>query len=159
MLLLVVVAGCAKPVPPACDAGTQRAGEAASVLHMACKGRPLAVAWTDIPLDAPGFGISGNTSHGPGRGEDVLTISAQDGRRVELKATTADGATWVISINGQEYRPEDGAIFLVRTGGAAQVTQVKREVSELPANPQAWARLADDIPEVKAFLAEVGGKK
>jgi hypothetical protein len=71
---------------------------------------------------------------------------------------TADGATWAVSINGQEYSLADGAVFLVRAGGGtARVTQVRRDAGGVPATSEAWDRLAGEIPEVKAFLAEVGG--
>ncbi len=154
VLVLLALAGCANPTPPGCDAGAWGAG-GGSVLYMACEGRPLAVAWTDIPLT----GTSGTSSRVPGRAENTIAVGAEGGRRVELSAVTADGVTWAVSLNGREYPLADGAVFLVRTGGGtARVTQVRRDVSGLPATAETWDRLAGEIPEVKAFVAEVGGK-
>jgi len=153
VLVLLVLTGCAKPTPPGCDTGVGRAG-GGSVLYTAREGHVLAVAWTDLPL----AGTSGKLSRVPGRAENTIAVEAGDGRRVELAAVTADGVTWAVSLNGRDYPLVDGAVFLVRTrGGNAQVTQVRRDVSRLPATSEEWDRLAGEIPEVKAFVAEVGG--
>jgi hypothetical protein len=73
---------------------------------------------------------------------------------------TTDGKTGRVTINDKDYRLEDGAVFLVRTGdGPARVTQVKQELSGMKPAADTWDLLGKQNPEVKKFLDELGSKK
>ena len=160
LLALPVLAGCSKPAFPGCDLGAWRGGETTSVQYAACGGNMLVVVWSDISFNEPGFGAYGTSSVNPSQAAYSYGVRSGDGRAVELKVETTDGKAWKVTVNGTEYRREDGALFLVRTrGGAAQVKQVKHELSGLQATAETWERLAQENAEVKAFIAQAGAKE
>jgi hypothetical protein len=80
---------------------------------------------------------------------------ASDGRAVKWKAVTTDGKTGTVTLNGTDYRLEEGAVFLVRTGdGPMQVAQVRQDLSGLKPGAETWELLSKQNAETKKFLDE-----
>jgi hypothetical protein len=127
----------------------------------------LMVVWSDFSNSdqrSPGFSSSNGSkmqsSSFSGWTELQSSIKAGDRPAVQLKARSTDGNAWTITVNDKEYRLEDGAVLLVRThGDSAKVTQVKHDLSGLPATNETWQRLANECPEVKEFTAQAAAKK
>jgi hypothetical protein len=121
------------------------------------------IIWSDISVgDARrgGGGEGGPDSSGGGKATYHGERVAKDGRKVAWAAATSDGKSGTVTINGTEYRLEDGPIFLVRTRGDGQRTQqVRGDLAALKPTAESWERLAKERAEVKAYLARVGARK
>jgi hypothetical protein len=120
----------------------------------------LVAVWSDISGRAAGFRTEQHCTASPGRADWSASVKAEDGRAVKFKGITTEGKPQTVTVNGKEYSLEDGALFLVRTrGGRVRVTQVKRDLSDLPPTSATWDQLAKESPQVKAFLAKAGRGK
>jgi hypothetical protein len=122
----------------------------------------LVVVWSDLSSRGARSetGSSTNFAGSSGQTESHSSVKAGDGRTVQFKCATTDGKTWTVTVNGKEYRLEDGALFLVRTrGGSAKVSQVKQDLSGLQPTKETWQRLAKESPEVKDFMVQAGAKE
>jgi hypothetical protein len=157
LLVLTLLAGCNDPRENhSITNGTSRVGDAASVAYVAYNGKVFA-AWTDISFDELPINTSGATSKGMG----YSWIHTPDLRRsVKLEVRTEDGNSFQMTVNGTNYRTEDGTLFLVRTkNGISEVKQVKQDLSGVPPTSETWNRLAKENAEVKAFMDSVERKK
>lgn len=163
LLLAFVVGGCS-PSPtaiPGCRCNDQVVGDT-HVHYGTFRDVVVVVVWSDLGSPpARGWVNSGSgASVSSERAEYSGTRTASDGRAVEWKAMTTDGKTGRVTINDKDYRLEEGAVFLVRTGdGPARVTQVKQELSGMKPAADTWDLLGKQNPEVKKFLDELGSKK
>jgi hypothetical protein len=150
---------------PDCQNGSMAVGDTI-VQYVSGRDGLLVVVWSDFSnMDqrTGGFGSSNGSraefSGSSGWTELHSSVKASKGRAVQLKARTTDRNAWTVTVNGKEYRLEDGKLFLVRTRGAsAKVTQVKQDLSGLAPTNETWQRLAKECPEVKEFMAQAAAK-
>jgi hypothetical protein len=162
LLAPALLTGCTRPAPPGGSIGTGHVSAETSVAYIAYPDRTFAV-WSDISL---AHGSHGTASLRSG-GEESVSVTAGDGREVTLQVWTTNGKASRVAVNGVEYRVEDGTSFLARTrGDATEVVQLRRTLPGLPDPVEtrrplprdAWWRLAQEQPEVRAFVAGVPGK-
>jgi hypothetical protein len=130
-------------------------------MTMLRNGRLVAAVWCDIDFATDGScaGDCGNqaASRNPSTYNSVRT---RDGRFVEWTVDIKSGQAEVATINGKDFRLEDGSLFLVRTHqNGAPVTQVKTDLNGREPDRAIWRQLAKDNAEVEKFLAEADEKK
>lgn len=162
LFLAIGLVGCS-PYPdaiPSCQINEEPFG-ATDIQSGTFRGDLAIVVWTDL-ADAPAGGSISSASGASASAtlaEYHAERDAHDGRTVQWRASTKDGKSGAVTLNGKDYRLEEGAVFLVRTaGGPARVTQVKQDLSGLKPGLATWDRLRKEKPEVKEFVDEVCGK-
>jgi hypothetical protein len=161
LFLAIGLAGCL-PYPdaiPGCQINEDLFG-ATYIQSASFRGDLAIIVWTDLTYGPAGGSITGATSASASatRAEYHAERDAHDGRAVKWMASTKDGKAGVVTLNGKDYRLEEGAVFLVRTaGGPARVTQVKQDLSGLKPDVVTWDRLRKENPDIKGFIAEVCG--
>jgi hypothetical protein len=151
---------------PDCQSGSMAFGDTI-VQYVSHRDGLLVVVWSDFSQKdqrTGGFGGSNGTttefSGSSGWTELHSSVKAGEGKAVELKARTTDGKAWTVTVNGKEYRLEDGGLILVRTRGAsAKVSQLKQELSGLLPTNETWQKFAKESPEVKEFMAQAAAKE
>lgn len=76
-----------------------------------------------------------------------------DGRSITWEVQTVDGTMGEVQIGGSRYDLADGTLYLVATkGGAADVKQLSRDLSDLPLDHDAVLAFARHDPDLAAFL-------
>src|SRR5579884_3115406 len=79
--------------------------------------------------------------------------ASREGCQVMWEWATRDGQTGTVTINGAEYEPAAGRVFLISTrGGQVQVRQLPRDLSEVQAEQEGFLALADSDPEIARFV-------
>ena len=161
-VLALVVAGCSGPSQVQTSSGDMAAVGETWVQYGTLDNSLVFVIWSDISLEDAS--LSGTGGGGPApRGVKANYHGqrfAKDGRKVEWEAATSDGKTGTVTINGAEYRLQDGPVFLVTTRGDGQrAQQVIADLSALKPTAESWERLAKERAEVKEYLARVGARK
>ena len=163
LILAIGLAGCS-PYPdaiPGCQSNEELFG-ATDIQSGTFRGNLAIVVWTDLAYAPAGGSISGasGASASATQAEYHAERDAHDGRAVKWRASTKDGKSGAVTLNGKEYHLEDGSLFLVRTaGGPVRVTQVKQDLSGLKPGATTWDRLRKENPEAKEFVDQVSGKK
>lgn len=98
-----------------------------------------------MTTEAEGFVIEGH-HRGP------------DGRRVDCRCATKDGHAGVVTINGQAFDLDQGALFLVSTiSGNATIRQLKREMPKL--DGEDFRNLAKNDQEIRDFWTNLAKGK
>jgi hypothetical protein len=65
------------------------------------------------------------------------------------------GQSGILTVNGIDYDPAAGRLFLIRTdGGQVRVTQLRRDLSGLKAEEAEFQRMAKQDADVAPFVAE-----
>jgi hypothetical protein len=78
--------------------------------------------------------------------------SALNGRRVDWRLETADGETATFILDGQQYDPSGGVLFLVSTkDGETQVRQLSRDLSTVQPTNQSCEAFAEADADVSRF--------
>jgi len=97
----------------------------------------LLVIWSDSPN-----GTTAGSTGGPNGFTADGWLTTRDRRRVPFKATSPDGKTGKLVIDGVEYDLAAGRLFLVATsGGKVQVKQLATD----------WSGLNLESPDFRAF--------
>lgn len=78
-----------------------------------------------------------------------------DGRRLAWECETVRGKVGQVTIEGAEFDPAAGTLFLVSTkGGQIQTRQLKRDWSGLRPDEASFAKVAKEDPHIVRFVAE-----
>jgi hypothetical protein len=78
-------------------------------------------------------------------------LRARDGREYPVQCLTADGKTGSVTIDGQTFQLDNGALFLIATAGAkTTVKQLQR--GPLKPEKDALRDMALTDPEIKSFF-------
>ena len=73
--------------------------------------------------------------------------ASREGCQVMWEWATRDGQTGTVTINGAEYEPAAGRVFLISTrGGQVQVRQLPRDLSEVQAEQEGFLAWRTAIP-------------
>jgi hypothetical protein len=162
LFLAIGLVGCS-PHPgaiPGCQINEEPFG-ATDIQSGTFRGDLAIVVWTDLVDAPPGGSIrsASGASTSATQAEYHAERDANDGRTVQWRASTKDGKSGTVTLNGKDYRLEEGAVFLVRTAdGPARITQVKQDLSGLKPGLATWDRLRKENTEVNEFVDEVCGK-
>jgi hypothetical protein len=78
------------------------------------------------------------------------------GRGIDFRCTTADGKTGTIIVAGQQFKLEDGSVFLVRA--PHQVTQVKTDTLNATWTEEGWLALVKKDPAFEKFFIAAKAK-
>jgi len=108
------------------------------------------VVWSDLPA-SNGHSFAGD--------KEVVYSGkhwSRDGRAIDFRCNTADGTTGTMTIAGQQFKLEDGSVFLVLA--PHQITQVKADTLHANWTEEGWQALVKKEPEFTKFFKAAKGK-
>jgi hypothetical protein len=108
------------------------------------------VVWSDLPA-SNGHSLAGD--------KEVMYSgkhSSPDGRTIDFRCTTVDGKTGTIILAGQQFKLEDGSVFLVLA--PKQFRQVKVDTLNAKATDEGWQALVRQDPEFTRFFKAAKAK-
>jgi hypothetical protein len=160
LLLVVTGAGCNRPP----NAGVVVRGPSGTATwnYLPSGGEPvpgidegsayfageLFVVWSDSP-----HGTSAGSTDGPNGFSADGAITARDRRRIPFRASSRDGQSGKVVIDGVEYDLAAGRLFLVATGAdKVQVKQMANDLSGLRLEMPNFREFAKGEPEIMAFF-------
>jgi len=80
--------------------------------------------------------------------------ASRDGTQVTWEWSTRDGRAGIVAINGVEYDPAAGRVFLVSMrNGRVEVRQLSLDPSGVSVEAVGLAALADADPDIARFVA------
>jgi hypothetical protein len=108
------------------------------------------VVWSDLPA-SNGRSFAGD--------KEVVYSGkhwSRDGRAIDFRCTTADGKTGTAIVAGQQFKLENGSVFLVLA--PQQITQVKTDTLNATWTEEGWQALVKKDPEFAKFFKAVRAK-
>jgi hypothetical protein len=81
---------------------------------------------------------------------------SRDGQAIDFRCATADGKTGIVTIAGQQFKLEDGSVFLVIA--PHQTTQVKADTLNINWTEEGWQALVKTDPEFAKFFKAARAK-
>jgi hypothetical protein len=110
--------------------------------------------WHDLSFGTEGCSSSGSTE------DDLFRLECNaetlDGRQFEWLVHTMDGVTAEMWIDGRSIDLSQGNMFLISTrGGEVEIVQLARDLSGLTAGNASIEAMADNDPDVAAFISQV----
>jgi len=160
LLLGVTGAGCNRPSAAAISVGGPTG--TATWSHFPDGGPPapgidegsayfagqLFVIWSDSP-----HGTSAGSTGGPDGFTADGAITTRERRRVSFRATSSDGQSGKVVIDGIDYDLAAGKLFLVATGGGTvKVKQMAKDLSGLHLEKPDFRAFAIGEPDIVAFF-------
>jgi hypothetical protein len=83
------------------------------------------------------------------------SVASKDGRQVNWEVETTDGRSVKCRVDGKEYDPAKGTLFLVRTkGGKTEVEQLSRDLSAVQPVAESCQKFAENDPAVSKLLGK-----
>jgi hypothetical protein len=79
-----------------------------------------------------------------------------DGRGIDFRCTTTDGETGTVIVAGQQFKLEEGSVFLVLA--PHQITQVKTDTLNAKPTQEGWQALVKKDPAFTKFFQAAKAK-